>query len=69
MSYIVQIMVDHKQLENVKYFNYLGSMTTNSARCTCEIKYRIVMTKAAFSRKKTVFTCKLDLNLKKELVT
>jgi hypothetical protein len=63
MSYIVQIMVDHKQLENVKYFNYLGNMTTNSARGTCEIKSRIVTTKAAFNRKKTVFTCKLDLNL------
>jgi hypothetical protein len=27
-----QIMVDQKQLENVEYFNYLGSMITNNAR-------------------------------------
>ena len=34
----VQIMRDQKQLENVEYNNYLGSMITNNARCTCEIK-------------------------------
>jgi hypothetical protein len=56
-----------KQLENVEYFNYLGSMQTNDARCTCEIKSRITMAKAAFN-KKTLFTSKLDLNLRKKLV-
>jgi hypothetical protein len=43
-------------------------MITNDARCTREIKYRIVMTKAAFSRKKTVLNRKLELNLRKKLV-
>jgi hypothetical protein len=43
-------------------------MITNDARCTCENKYRIVMAKAAFSRKKTFCTSKLDLNLRKKLV-
>jgi hypothetical protein len=33
-----QIMVDHKQLENVEYFSCLGRMITNDARCTREIK-------------------------------
>jgi hypothetical protein len=33
-----KIMIDQKQLENVEYFNYLGSMITNDARCTHEIK-------------------------------
>jgi hypothetical protein len=33
----VQIVIDQKQLENVEYFNYLGSMITNNARCTCEL--------------------------------
>jgi hypothetical protein len=46
---------------------YLGSMITNDARCTREIKSRIVMAKAAFN-KKTLFTSKLDLNLRKKLV-
>jgi hypothetical protein len=34
----IKIMIDQKQLENVEYFNYLGSMITNDARCTREIK-------------------------------
>jgi hypothetical protein len=42
-------------------------MITNDARCTQEIKSRIVTAKVAFN-KKTLFTRKLDLNLRKELV-
>jgi hypothetical protein len=38
-----QVMTDQKQLENVEYFNYLGSMITIDARCTLEIKFWIVM--------------------------
>jgi hypothetical protein len=33
-----------------------------------EIKARIAMAKAAFNRKKTLFTSKLDLELRKKLV-
>jgi hypothetical protein len=51
-------------LENVEYFNYLGSLVTNDARCTREIKSRIAMLKGAFN-KKALFTSKLDLNLRK----
>jgi hypothetical protein len=47
--------------------NYLGSMLTDDARCTCEIKCRIAMTKATFNRKKNLFASKLDLNLRKKL--
>jgi len=57
-----------KQLENVECFKYLGSMLTNDGRFTCEIKSRIAMGKAAFHKKKTLFTSKLDLNLRKKLV-
>jgi hypothetical protein len=60
-------MIDKKQLENVEHFNYLGSMITNDARCTCEMKSRITMAKATFNTKKTLFTSKLDLNLRKKL--
>jgi hypothetical protein len=63
----MKIMIDQKQVENAEYFNCLGSMITNDARCTREIKSRIFMAKAAF-KKKTLFTSKLDLNLRKELV-
>ena len=62
------IMIDQKQMENVECFKYLGSMLTNDRRCTCEIKPRIAMAKAAFSKKKNLFTSTLDLNLRKKLV-
>jgi len=52
----------------VEYFKYLGSILTNDGRCTCEIKCRIVVAKAAFNKKRTLFTSTLDLELKKKLV-
>jgi hypothetical protein len=61
-------MIHKKQLENLEYFNYLGSMITNDARCTREIKSRIAMAKAAFNEKKTLFIIKLELNLRQKLV-
>jgi hypothetical protein len=64
----MKIMIDQKQLKNVEYFNYLGTMITNDARCTREIKSRIAMAKAAFNKKKTLFTSKLDSNLRKKPV-
>jgi hypothetical protein len=65
----IKIMIDKKQQENVEYFNYLGSMITSDARCTREIKSRTATAKAAFNKKKSLFTSKLDLNLRKKLVT
>jgi len=61
-------MIDQKQLENVECFKYLGSKLTNDGRCTCEIKSRIVMAKAAFNKKTTLFTSTLNLNLRKKLI-
>jgi len=60
----VKIIVDQKQLENVESFKYL----TNDGRCTCEIKCRIAMAKAAFNKKRTLFTSTLDLKLRKKLL-
>jgi hypothetical protein len=42
-------------------------MVTNDVRCTREIKYSIAMEKVTFSKKITVFTRKLDLNIRKKL--
>jgi len=64
----VKIMIDQKQLENVEFFKYLGSILTNDGRCTCKIKCRIAMAKAAFNRKRALFTSTLDLKLRKKLV-
>jgi hypothetical protein len=41
----MEIMIDHRQQKNVEYFNYLGSMIINDAKCTREIKSRTDMAK------------------------
>jgi len=64
----VKIMMYQKQLENVEIFEYLCSILTNDGRCTCEIKCRIAMAKAAFYKKRALFTGTLDLELRKKLV-
>jgi hypothetical protein len=57
----IKIMIDQKQLDNVESFKYLGSNLTNGGRCTCEIKCRIAMAKAAFNKKRALFTSTLDM--------
>jgi hypothetical protein len=64
----VKIIIDQKQLENVKSFKYLGSILTNDGRCTCKIKCRIAMAKATFNKDKTLFSFFLNLELSKKLV-
>jgi len=49
-------------------FKCLGGILTSDGRCTCEIKCRIAMAKAAFNKKSTLFTSTLDLELRKKLV-
>jgi hypothetical protein len=66
--FTVKLMIDQKQLDNVESFKYLGSMLTNDGRYTCEIKSRIAMAKAAFNKKRALFTSKMDLELRKKLV-
>jgi len=61
-------MIDQKQLQNVEFFKYLGSILTNDGRCTCEIKCRIAMTKTAFNKTRVLFTGTLDLKLRKKPV-
>jgi len=50
----IQIMTDQKQLENVEYSSYLGSVMINNARCIYEIKSRITMPKAVFNKLKAI---------------
>jgi hypothetical protein len=44
-------------------------MLTNDGRYTCEIKSWIAMAKAALNKKRALFTSKMDLELRKKLVT
>ena len=55
-------------MENLEYLNDLGSLITKDARCTQEIKSRIFMDKAQLNRKKTLFTSKMDLNIRQKLL-
>ena len=64
----IKIMIDQKQRENVESFKCLGSILTNDGRCTREIKCRTAMAKAAFNKKRALFTSTFDLELRKNLV-
>ena len=55
-------------MDNVEYFNYLGSLITNDERCTCEIRSRTSMAKAGFNKKKILFTKLIGLNLRKKIM-
>jgi hypothetical protein len=55
------------QPENVEYFSSLSSLITNGARWARKMKSRIVMAKTALKNKKTLFTNKMDLNIRNKL--
>ena len=57
-----------KLLKSAESFEYLGCILTNDGRSTCEIKCSIAVAKAAFNRKRALFTSILDLELRKKLV-
>ena len=51
----------------MKRFKYLGSMLADDGRCTCEIKSRIAMAKAAFNKKKkNLFYQQIGLKFEEE---
>jgi hypothetical protein len=58
LPFPVKLMIDQKQLENVKSFKYLGSMLTNDGRCTCEIKSRIAKAKTVVNKKRALLLAK-----------
>jgi len=62
----IQIVIDQKHPENVEYFNCLGGMITNDARCKREIKSKIAMAETAFNKKKSLLTSKFDINLREK---
>jgi hypothetical protein len=64
----VKIMIDQNQLENVESFKYFDNILTNDGRCTCKIKCSFAIAKAAFNKKRILFTSTLELELRKKLV-
>jgi hypothetical protein len=61
-------MIDQKHPENTEIFNSSSNLMINHARFTLELKLKIDMAQAAISKKKTLFTSKPGLNLRKNLV-
>jgi hypothetical protein len=64
----VEIEVYGKNIEQVQEFCYLGSLITEDARCSKEIRRRIAIAKEAFYKRKELMQSKLKLNLKKRMV-
>ena len=61
----VEVVLDQKQLENVDYFNYLGSMMMNDEWLTWEFKSRITM-KSSIWQEEDSFHQKTGLKFKEE---
>jgi hypothetical protein len=59
-TFPVQIMIDQKHLQNVKYLNSSCSMITHDGSFTRDTKARNAMAKATFNKKKNLFTNKVD---------
>jgi hypothetical protein len=53
-------MINQKQPKNVEYINWFGSIKTNDARCTREIKSRFTTAEAAFKKAEGSFSSKVD---------
>ena len=62
----LQIMLDQYQLQSVEYFNYLGSMITNDARCAREIKSSFAMVKVSIQQDEDSFHQQIGLKFTKE---
>ena len=52
----------------MEYFNYMGNMITNDARCISEIKSRIAWQKQHSTRRRFFSPAEVDLNLRMKLV-
>jgi len=59
----VKITINGNEIEQVRQFQFLGSVITENGRCEQEIKTRIAMPKTAFNERKTLQGGKLHLTL------
>lgn len=64
----VKIDLEGHRVEQVRRFKYLGSIISEDARCSDEVKCRIAMAKEAFNRRKELLSRTITLVLKKRLV-
>jgi len=64
----VGIYIDGQQIEQVREFQYLGSLISDDGHCDKEIASRIGMAKKVFQDKRKLLTGKMNLELKKRIV-
>lgn len=64
----VSIVIDGKEIEQVRSFKYLGSTMTEDGRCETEIKIRIALAKDAFSKRKELLTKRFSRKVKKKII-
>jgi hypothetical protein len=64
----LQIKVNNRELKQVDHFKYLESGLRRDGYCTREIKMRISIPKEAFTRKISLLTSKLNIELRKKWV-
>ena len=61
----VTIKLNGKDLEQVKSFQYFGSILTSRGYCSTEIRSRIALAKVAFNSRRKLLTKKFNTRLKK----
>ena len=64
----VSIMLEGKQVEQVRNFKYLGSTLSDDSRYDTGIKIRIALAKEAFSKRKELLTKRFSRRVKKKLI-
>ena len=62
------IMIEGKEVEQIRNFKYLGSTLSDDGRCEPEIKIRIALAKEAFSKRKEILTKRFSRSAKKKLI-
>ena len=64
----IKVTLNGKQLQQVKEFRYLGSVITRNAKCHEDIKKRIAIAKAAFNKRREIFTKSIGINTRKRIM-
>jgi len=64
----VTIVIGGQQVEQVKQFQYLGTIISENGYCIAEVKKRIAMAKEAFKKHRELLTKSLSMNVRKRIV-
>ena len=64
---VLNIIIEGKNVEQVKKFRYLGVIITEDGRCDVEIK-TIGMAKGAFNKRRELLSQRMDRKLKKKII-